>query len=112
MMIEAAKVIVPTGEGKEIEARVTATGLRATTETYPEDNVEEVLVWTEDEANLFEESLLVEAIGRTKYIGVEVFVPDSLVRSAEAKMHELGIPTALPLGEQGSLPGATYETRY
>jgi hypothetical protein len=27
MMIEAAKVIVPIGEGKEIEARVTATGL-------------------------------------------------------------------------------------
>src|SRR5215204_6365959 len=93
-MIEAAKVIVPIGEGNGIEARAIITGLPATTETYPEDNVEEVLVWTEDEANLFEESLLAQAIGQQHYLEVQVFVPDSLLNSAKAKMQEHGIPDA------------------
>jgi hypothetical protein len=67
-MIEAAKVIVPIGESKEVEAKALASGLRATTETYPEDNVDEVLVWTEDEANLFEESLLAQSNLRNKIL--------------------------------------------
>jgi len=111
-MIEAAKVIVPTGEGKEIEARATATGLRATTETYPEDNVEEVLIWTENEANLFEERFLAQAIGQQHYLEVQVFVPDSLLTSAKAKMQEHGIPDARQVSDRERKPGAIYETRY
>ena len=111
-MIEAAKVIIPTGDGKEIEARATATGLRATTENYPEDNVEEVLIWTEDEENLFEESFLAQAIGEQHYLEVQVFVPDSLLTSAKAKMQEHGIPDARQLNEREWKPGATYQTRY
>jgi hypothetical protein len=111
MMIEAAKVIVPIGEGKEIEARATATGLRATTEPYPEYNEEEVLIWTEDE-NLFEESLLAQAVGEQHYLEVQVFVPDSLLTSAKAKMQDLGIPEARQVSEREWKPGAIYETRY
>jgi len=111
-MIEAAKVIVPVGEGKEIEGRAVAAGLRATTESYPEDNVEEVLVWTEEGANLFEESLLAQAVGDKHYLEVQVFVPASLLTSAKAKMEELGIPTARQLNEKEWKPGATYETKY
>jgi len=55
-MIEAAKVIVPIGRGKEVEARAIAAGLQALTEPYHEDGVDEVIVEAEDEANLFEES--------------------------------------------------------
>src|SRR5215210_7341976 len=98
-MIEAAKVIVPVGRSKEVEARAISAGLRAFTEPYPEDGIDEVIVETEDEANLFEESLLVSAIGETQYSEVQVFVPDSSVRSAEAKMQELGIPAARQLSE-------------
>jgi hypothetical protein len=97
-MIEAAKVIVPISQGKEVEARAIAAGLRAFTEPYREDGVDEVLVSAE-EANLFEESLVVQAIGETQYSAVEVFVPDSLVIAAEARMQELGIPTARQLSE-------------
>jgi hypothetical protein len=71
-----------------------------------------VLVSAEDEAHLFEESLLVRAIGETQYSEVQLFVPDSSVLSAEAKMQELGIPTARQLSETEWTPGATYETRY
>jgi hypothetical protein len=39
-MIEAAKVIVPIGEGKEVEARAIACGLQAFTEPYREDSIE------------------------------------------------------------------------
>ena len=111
-MIEAAKVIVPTGESKEVEVKALASGLRATTVTYPEDNVDEVLVWTEDEANLFEENLLAQAVGEQQYSEIQVFVPDSLLTSARAKMQELGIPDARQLDEWEWTPGATYETRY
>src|SRR5215217_1334722 len=111
-MIEAAKVIVPTGESKEVEVKALASGLRATTVTYPEDNVEEVLVWTEDEANLFEENLLAQAIGQQHYLEVQVFVPDSLLTSAKAKMQEHGIPDARQVSEREWKPGAIYETRY
>jgi len=111
-MIEAAKVVVPIGKGKEVEERAIAAGLQAFTEPYREDGFDEVLVWAEDEANLFEESFLVQAIGETQYSGVEVFVPDSLLISAEAKLQELGIPTARQLSETEWTPGATYETRY
>ena len=55
---------------------------------------------------------MVEAIGETQYSEVQVFVPDSLVLSAEAKLQELGVPTALQLSETEWTPGATYETRY
>src|SRR5829696_3742597 len=78
-MIEAAKVIVPIGDGKEVEARAIAAGLQAFTEPYREDGVDEVLVSAEEEANLFEESLVVQAIGEMQYSAVEVFVPNSLV---------------------------------
>jgi hypothetical protein len=111
-MIEAAKVIVPIGEGKEVEARAIATGLRAFTEPYREDGVDEVIVEAEDEASLFDESLVVQAIGETQYSEVQVFVPDSLLPSANAKMQELGIPDARQLSETEWAPGATYETRY
>ena len=111
-MIEAAKVIVPIGQGKEVEARAVAAGLQAFTDPYSEDGVDEVLVSAEEEANLFEESLLVQAIGETQYSAVEVFVPNSSVRSAEGKMQELGIPAARQLSETEWTPGATYETRY
>jgi hypothetical protein len=43
-MIEAAKVIVPIGEGKEVEARAIAAGLRAFTESYREDGLEEAVL--------------------------------------------------------------------
>jgi hypothetical protein len=111
-MIEAAKVVVPIGRGKEVEARAIAVGLKAFTEPYREDSVDEVLVEAEDEANLFEESLVVQAIGDTRYSEVQVFVPDSLLSSAKAKMLGLGIPDARQLSETEWTPGATYETRY
>ncbi len=111
-MIEAAKVVVPIGQGKEIEARAFAAGLQASTEPYREDGIDEVIVEAEDEENLFEENRLVQAIGETQYSGIEVFVPDSLLVSAEARMQELGIPTARQLSETEWTPGATYETRY
>jgi hypothetical protein len=97
--IEAAKVIVPIGQGRGVEARAIAAGLRAFTEAYREDGVDEVLVSAEDEANLFEERFAVQAIGKTRYSGVEVFVPDSLLISASAKMQEFGIPDARQLSE-------------
>jgi hypothetical protein len=68
-IIEAAKVIVPIGQGREVEARAIAAELQAFTEAYCEDGVGEVLVSAEDEANLFEESLVVQAIGETRYSG-------------------------------------------
>src|SRR3712207_5201803 len=111
-MIEAAKVIVPIGEGKEVEARAIAAGLQAFTEPYREDGVDEVIVEAEDETNLLDESLVVQAIGETQYSEVQVFVPDSLLISAKAKMQELGIPDASQLSETEWTPGATYETRY
>ena len=43
---------------------------------------------------MFEESLLVQAIRDTEYSGVEVFVPNSHLISAHARMQELGIPDA------------------
>ena len=95
-MIGAAKVIVPIGEGREVEDRATAIGLQAFTEPYREDGVDEVLVSAEDETSLFEENLLVQAIGEAQYSEVQVFVPDSSLKSAEAKMQELGVPTAQP----------------
>jgi hypothetical protein len=104
-------VIVPIGQGKEVEARAIAAGLQALTEQYREDSVDEVLVSAE-EANLFGENLLAQAIGETQYSEVQVFVPDSSLRSVEAKMQELGIPTARQLSETEWTPGATYETRY
>jgi hypothetical protein len=58
-----------------------------------------VLVSAGDEANLFEERFVVQAIEKTRYSGVEVFVPDSLLTSASAKMQELGIPDARQLSE-------------
>ena len=111
-MIEAAKVIVPLGEGKEVEARAIAAGLRASTEPYREDGVDEVIVEAEDETSLIEEGLVVQAIGDTQYSEVQVFVPDSLLISAKAKMEELGIPNARRLSKTQWTPGATYETRY
>jgi hypothetical protein len=111
-MIEAAKVIVPNGEGREVEARASARRLEAQTESYAEDGLDEVLVWTKEEANLFEESLLVQVIGEAPYVEVQVFVPNSQVNSTKAKMQELGIPTARQLSESGWTAGATYETRY
>ena len=71
-----------------------------------------MLVSAEDEANLFEKSLVVQAIGETRYSGVEVFVPESLLTSASVKMQELGIPDARQLSETEWTPGAVYETRY
>ncbi len=68
-MIEAAKVIVPIGEGKEVEARAIASGLQAFREPYREDGIDEVIVEAEDEGGFFEESLLVQAIGDTRYSG-------------------------------------------
>jgi hypothetical protein len=53
-MIEAAKVIVPIGQGNEVEARAIAAGSRAFTEPYREDGVDEVIVEEESETNLFE----------------------------------------------------------
>ena len=44
-MIEAAKVIVPIDEGREVEARASTRGLEAQTEPYPEDGLDEVLIW-------------------------------------------------------------------
>ena len=111
-MIEAAKVIVPIGEGKEIEARAIALGLQTYTEPYDNEGIEEIIIETNGEANLFEESLLVQAIRDTKYSGVEVFVPNSHLISAHAKMQELGIPDAQQLSETEWTQGATYETRY
>ncbi len=111
-MIEAAKVIVPISQGNEVEARAIAAGLRAFTEPYREDGVDEVIVEAENETSLFEESLVVQAIGDTQYSEVQVFVPDSLLISANAKMEELGIPDARQLSETEWTPGATYETRY
>ncbi len=58
-----------------------------------------MLVSAGDEANLFEERFVVQAIEKTRYSGVEVFVPDSLLTSASAKMQELGIPDARQLSE-------------
>ncbi len=111
-MIEAAKVIVPLGKGKEIEARVLAAELQAFTEPYSEDGVDEVIIEVPEEGNLFEESLLVQTIGETPYSEVQVFVPNSLLISAKAKLQELGIPDARQLSEAEWTPGATYETRY
>jgi hypothetical protein len=111
-MIEAAKVVVPIGQGKEVEANAIAAGLRAFTEPYREDGVDEVIVEAEDAASLIEESLVVQAIGETQYSEVQVFVPDSIMISAKAKMQELGIPDARQLSETEWTPGATYEARY
>ncbi len=111
-MIEAAKVIVPIGKGREVEARASICELKAQTVPYAEDGLDEVLVWTEKEANLFEESLLVQAIGEAPYSEVQVFVPNSQVSTSEAKMQELGVPTARQLSESEWTAGATYETRY
>ena len=111
-MIEAAKVIVPIGEGKDVEARATAAGLKAFVEPYREDGVDEVIVEAEYEGDLFEESLVVQSIGDTQYSEVQVFVPDSMLLSAEAKMQELGIPTARQVSDREWTSGATYETRY
>jgi len=111
-MIEAAKVSVPIGKGEEVQARAIAAGLQAFTEPYREEGLDEVLVQMHDEADQFEENLLVQAIGDTQYSGVEVFVPDSELISAKAKMQELGIPSARQLSETEWAPGATYETRY
>ena len=111
-MIEAAKVIVPFGQGKEVEARAIAAGLQAFTEPYREDSVDEVIVEAEDETNLFEESIVVQAIGDTQYSEVQVFVPGSLMLSAKARMQELGVPDAHQLSETEWAPGATYETMY
>ena len=112
-MIEAAKVIVPIGQGKEVEAKAIAVGLRAFTEPYREDSIDEVLIEAEDEAaNLFNESLVVQAIRETQYSEVEIFVPAALLRSARATMQEHGIPDAGQLSETEWTPGATYETRY
>jgi hypothetical protein len=60
-------VIVSIGQGKEVEARAIAAGLQAFTEHYREDGVDEVLVSAEEKANLFEESLVIQAIGETQY---------------------------------------------
>ena len=111
-MIEAAKVIVPIGQGEEVEARAIAAGLQAFTESYREDSVDEVIVEAQDESNLFEESLVVQAIGDTQYSEVQVFVPGSLMLSAKARMQELGIPDARQLSEREWAPGAIYETIY
>ena len=111
-MIEAAKVIVPIGEGREVETRASTHGLEAQTEPYAEDGLDEVLVWTEEEENLLEESVLVQVIGEAPYSEVQVFVPSSQVDSSKAKMQELGIPTARQLSESEWTAGATYETRY
>lgn len=111
-MIEAAKVITPIGEGKEVEARAIAAGLQAFTEPYSEDSVDEVIIEAPNEENLLEESLLVQAIGETPHSEVQVFVPNSLLTSAHAKLQELGIPDARQLSETEWTPGATYETRY
>ncbi len=111
-MIEAAKVIVPIGQGKELEARTLVAELQAFTESYPEDGIDEVVVEAPDEGNLFEESLLVQTIDETPYSEVQVFVPSSLLPSAHAKMQELGVPDARRLSETEWTPGATYETRY
>ena len=40
-MIEAAKVIVPIGQGEEVKARAIAAGLQAFTESYREDSVDD-----------------------------------------------------------------------
>src|SRR5919112_1325219 len=106
-MIEAVKVIVPIGRGDEVEARAIAAGLQAFTESYREDSVDEVIVEAKDETNLFEESLVVQAIGDTQYSEVQVYVPDSLMLSAKARMQELGIPDARQLSETEWAPGAT-----
>ena len=84
-MIEAAKVIVPIGEGKEVEARAIAAGLQAFTEPYREDGVDEVIVEAEDEANLFDESLMVQAMGETQYSEVQVFVPIAVVSAVDPR---------------------------
>ena len=111
-MIEAAKVIVANGEGEEVQERALAIWLKASTEPYPEDGLDEVLIWTEPESELFEESLLVQTIGQARYFEVQVFVPDHLLSEAKAELQELGIPTAQQLSETGWTSGATYETRY
>jgi hypothetical protein len=111
-MIEAAKVIVPIGEGKEVEARAIAAELQAFTEPYSEEGLDEVIIEAPDEANLFEERLLVDAIGETPYSEVQVFVPNSLLNSVHANLQELGLPDARQLSETEWTPGATYETRY
>jgi hypothetical protein len=90
-MIEAAKVIVPIGEGRVVEARARTYGLETQTEPYAEVGLDEVLVWTEEAANLFEESLLVQVIGEPLYSEVQIFVPNSQVNLSEAKMQGLGI---------------------
>jgi hypothetical protein len=111
-MIEAAKVIVPIGEGKEVEARAMAAELRAFTEPFNEEGIDEVIIEAPDEANLFEERLLVEAIGETPYSEVQVFVPNSLLTSVHTNLQELGLPDARQLSETEWTPGVTYETRY
>ncbi len=50
-----------------------------------------MLVSAEDEANLFEESFVVQAIGKTRNARLEVFVPDSLLTSASTKMQEFWV---------------------
>ena len=92
-------MIFPIGQGRGVEARAIAAGLRVFTEAFREDGVDEVLVSAEDEASLFEERFVVQAIGKTRYSGVEVFVPDSLLTSASTKMQEFGISDARQLSE-------------
>ncbi len=111
-MIEAAKVVVPSGKGKEIEERALAAGLQAFTEPYSEDGVDEVIIEASDGVSLLEERLIVQIIGETPYSEVQVFVPNSLLTAAHTKLKELGIPDALQLNETEWTPGATYETRY
>ena len=111
-MIEAAKVIVPIGEGKAVEARAIAAELQAFTEPFSEEGLDEVIIEAPDEAELFEERLLVQAIGETPYSEVQVFVPNSLLTSANVNLQELGLPDARQQSETEWTPGATYETRY
>ena len=111
-MIEAAKVIVPLGKGNEVETRALAAELQAFTESNSEDRLDEVILEASDETNLFDERLLVQAIGETPYSEIQVFVPNSQLTSAHAKLLEFGIPDARQLSETEWAPGATYETRY
>src|SRR5215211_5672639 len=50
--------------------------------------------------------------GGKPYSEVQVFVPNSLLTSANTNLQELGLPDARQLSETEWTPGATYETRY
>ena len=54
---------------------------------------------------------MVQTIGEVSYFEVQVLVPDHLLTSAEAKMHELEVHTVPQLSETEWTPGATFETR-